>query len=144
MSDEEYCERYMALKRATLKNGVTVLQENVAKFRSGDIEFLRSMREILGTDAEFCFDIKQSVRCGLEPFGMLDEFYPNIKHLHISDHSVASDCQLPFCGGFDFQKLFEILKNRDFKGDCVIEVYNNAYKSFDELSLSCKKLQIFV
>ena len=141
LSDEEYCERYMMLKEATLKNGVTVLQENVAKFRSGDIEFLRSMKEILGTDAGVCFDIKQSIRCGLEPFSMIDEFWDNIKHFHISDHSIASDCQLPLNGGFDFPKFFEILKNRNFKGDCVIEVYNNAYKSYDELAVSCKNLK---
>ncbi len=140
LSDEEYCERYMALKNATLKNGVTVLQENVAKFRSGDIEFLRSMKGILGDDAEFCFDIKQSVRCGLEPFSMLDEFYDNIKHLHISDHSIASDCQLPLNGGFDFKKLFQTLENRRYNGSCVIEVYSNAYKAFDELTLAYEKL----
>ena len=34
LSDEEYCERYMMLKDATLKNGVTVLQENVVHHRS--------------------------------------------------------------------------------------------------------------
>ncbi len=141
LSDEEYCERYMALKQATLKNGVTVLQENVAKFRSGDIEFLRSMKEILGEDAEFCFDIKQSVRCGLEPFAVMDEFWDNIKHFHISDHSIASDCQLPLNGGFNFKNYFEILKKREFKGDCVIEVYNNAYKNFDELAVSCENLK---
>jgi len=140
LSDEEYCERYMALKRATLENGVTVLQENVAKFRSGDIEFLRSMKEILGSDAEFCFDIKQAVRCGLEPFSVLDEFLPNIKHLHISDHSIASDCQLPLRGGFDFKKLFSKLEKGGYNGDCVIEVYNNAYKSFYELTFSYKNL----
>ena len=140
LTDEEYCEKYMALKSATLKNGVTVLQENVANFRSGDIEFLRSMKEILSDDAEFCFDIKQAVRCGLEPFSVLDEFYDNIKHLHISDHSIASDCQLPFNGGFDFEKLLLTLKNRGYDGSMVIEVYNNAYKSFDELQISTQKL----
>ena len=144
LSDEEYCERYMALKRATLKNGVAVLQENVAKFRSGDIEFLRSMKDILGKDAEFCFDIKQSIRCGLEPLSMIDEFWDNIRHFHISDHSLASDCQLPLNGGFNFENFFKILKNREFEGDCVIEVYNNAYKKFDELAVSCKNLKKFI
>jgi len=140
LSDEEYCERYMMLKQATLKNGVTVLQENVAKFRSGDIEFLRSMKDILKEDAEFCFDIKQAVRCGNEPFQMLSEFKENIKHIHISDHSIASDCQLPLNGGFDFKNFFTTLEKFKYTGGCVIEVYNNAYKHFDELASSHKKL----
>ncbi len=140
LTDEEYCERYMALKNATLKNGVTVLQENVAKFRSGDIEFLRSVRDILGDDAELCFDIKQAVRCGYEPFGMIDEFLPNIKHFHISDHSIASDCQLPLNGGFDFTRLFKTLKTKEYNGSLIVEVYNNAYKNYNEMSICYNNL----
>ena len=116
LSDQEYCERYMALKEETRRNGVTVLQENVANFRSGDIEFLRSMKEILGDEAEFCFDIKQSVRCGLEPMEVIKEFYNNIKHFHISDHSVAGDCLLPGSGKFNFKGFFEYLKNNRYNG----------------------------
>lgn len=142
LSDEEYCERYMILKQATLKNGVSVLQENVAKFRSGDIEFLRAMRDILGADAEFCFDIKQSVRCGYPPFDIIDEFFGNIKHYHISDHSLASDCQLPLKGGFDFKAFFKILKNRNFDGSCIIEVYRDAYSDYKEIGFSYKNLEI--
>ena len=140
LSDEEYCERYMKLKEATLKNGVTVLQENVAKFRSGDIEFLRSMKDILGKDAEFCFDIKQSVRCGYLPTQTAEELMENIKHFHISDHSVASDCQLPLNGKFNFTNFFEMLKKYKFDGNCMIEVYNNAYKSYSEIANSCENL----
>ena len=139
LSDEEYCERYMRLKSAALKNGVTVLHENVVKFRSGDIEFLRSMKNILGKDAEFCFDIKQSIRCGYEPFDLIEEFSDNIRHFHISDHSIASDCQLPFKGGFDFKKLFSMLKARGYNGSCIIEVYSDAYKSYKEITDSYNK-----
>lgn len=133
LSDEEYCERYMALKRVTAKNGVTVLQENVAKFRSGDIEFLRSMKEILGDEAEFCFDVKQAVRCGYLPTETANEFIDNIKHLHISDHSVASDCLLPLNGKFNYSEFFEMLKSNNFNGSCMIEVYNDAYKNYSEI-----------
>ena len=133
LQDEEYCERYMLLKQATLKNGVTVLQENVAKHRAGDIEFLRSMRDILGCDAEFCIDIKQAVRCGLTPISLIDEFYQNTRHYHISDHSLESDCLLPGQGGFDFQNLLSFFKAKGYSGSLIIEVYNNAYKDYKEL-----------
>ncbi len=140
LSDEEYCERYMALNAETQKNGVTVLQENVVCFRAGDIEFLRSMRDILQDDAKFCLDIKQSVRCGYNPFDLIEEFSDNIKHCHISDHSIASDCLLPLNGKFDFKQLFNILKDKGYNGAFIIEVYNNSYKEYEEIFNSYKKL----
>lgn len=143
LSDEEYCEKYMMLKNAALKNGVTVLQENVVHHRSGDIEFLRSMRDILGDDAEFCLDIKQSVRCGYDPIQLLTEFHSNIKHLHISDHTVSSDCMLPMNGGFDFKNFFKILNSFEYKGSCIIEVYRDAYKNYEEITKSYLKLADF-
>jgi len=143
LSDEEYCQRYMQLKEATLKNGVTVLQENVAHHRAGEIEFLRSMRNILGDDAEFCIDIKQSIRCGYDPIELTKEFIENTRHYHISDHSTASDCMLPGNGCFDFKQFFKILKNADYDGSCIIEVYSNAYHSLSEIKDSFEKTQIF-
>lgn len=140
-SDEEYCERYMQIKTVTLENGVTVLQENVAKHRAGDIEFLREMCRILGSDAEFCFDIKQAIRCGYEPLKMLKEFSSNIKHYHISDHSLAGDCLLPLNGNFNFKALFDYLNSIKYNGALITEVYNNAYKDFSEISDSVKKLK---
>ncbi len=140
LSDEEYCERYMTLKEATLQNGVTVLQENVRNFRSGDIEFMRSMVDILGYDAEFCLDIKQSVRCGLEPIALVKEFLPYTKHFHISDHSLAGDCLLPMCGNFDFKSFFEILKEHSYNGSMMIEVYRHSYKEFEEIYKSHNKI----
>lgn len=140
-TDEEYCERYMILNEQTRKNGVTVLQENVVHFRAGEIEFLRSMRDILGDDAQFCLDIKQSIRSGYNPFDLLDEFYNNIKHFHISDHSLASDCLLPLKGKFNFPLFFETLKQKGYNGAFIIEVYKNAYHDFNEVFDSYKKLK---
>ena len=140
LTDEEYCERYMALKEQTLKNEVTVLQENVVNYRSGDIEFLRSMRDILGRDAEFCFDIKQSIRSGYLPMDLVEEFYDNIKHYHISDHSVAGDCLLPGDGKFDFGGFFEFLKKRGYTGALITEVYKFSYKNYDDIFNSNKNI----
>ena len=64
----------------------------------------------------------------------------NIRHLHISDHSIASDCMLPGNGGFDFSAFFELFQKNGYKGDAVIEVYNNAYKDFGEIVVACKNI----
>lgn len=140
LTDEEYCDRYMQLKNITRRNGVTVLQENVAKYRAGDIEFMRSMRDILGAEAEFCFDVKQSVRSGYLPLEIASEFSENIRHIHISDHSVASDCMLPGNGGFDFGNLFDIFENIGFNGAAIIEVYSDAYGDYEEITASYKNI----
>lgn len=140
LSDPEYCERYMMLNGRTQKNGVTVLQENVVKYRAGEIEFLRSMRDILQDDAKFCVDIKQSIRSGYDPFRIIDEFSDNIMHYHISDHSLASDCMLPLNGKFDFNRFFETLKQSNYNGACIIEVYKNAYHEFSEIFNSYRNL----
>ena len=139
-TDEEYCERYMMLNEETKKNGVTVLQENVVHFRAGEIEFLRSMRDILGDNANFCLDIKQTIRSGYDPFQLINEFKDNIKHYHISDHSLASDCLLPLKGKFNFPLFFETLKQNGYDGACIIEVYKNAYHDYCEIFDSHKKL----
>ena len=140
LNDEEYCERYMALKNETRQNGITVLQENVVHYRSGDVEFLRSMREILGDEAEFCFDIKQCIRCGYLPFELIDEFYDNIKHFHISDHSTAGDCLLPLNGKFDFKGFFEYLQKKGYKGSLMTEVYHFSYENYSDIFDAYNKL----
>ena len=133
LSDEEYCEKYFEINRETMKNGVTVLQENVARFRAADKEFLENMVDILGNDAHFCLDIKQAVRCGYDPFELIDAFADNIRHFHISDHTVASDCMLPGRGGFDFKNFFNCVEAKGYKGNYITEVYKYAYKKYDEI-----------
>lgn len=144
LTDEEYCERYMRLKEITQENCVDILQENVVRFRAGEIEFLRSMRNILGEDAAFCIDLKQSLRCGYDPYALIEEFSDNIKHYHISDHSVSSDCLLPGDGGFDFEGFFSVLKQKDFDGSCIIEVYNDCYRSYQDIYDSFAKFEKFL
>lgn len=141
LSDEEYCERYMRLKEVTRENGADILQENVVRFRAGEIEFLRSMRDILGNEAEFCLDLKQSLRCGYDPFDLIEEFSDSIKHYHISDHSISSDCLLPGDGGFDFERLFKVLDKKKFNGSLMIEVYKDSYKSYESIFDSFRNLK---
>ena len=140
LTDEEYCQRFMMVNEECRKNSVTVLQENVVNYRSGDIDFLRSMKNILGEEAEFCFDIKQCIRSGYLPMELIEEFYDNIRHFHISDHSVAGDCLLPLNGKFDFGGFFEFLQNKDYKGALMTEVYRFSYKQEKEIFESYNKL----
>ena len=102
---------------------------------------MRSMRDILGNEAEFCLDLKQSLRCGYDPFDLIEEFSDNIKHYHISDHSISSDCLLPGDGGFDFERLFNVLDKKKFNGTLMIEVYKDCYKSYESIFDSFRNLK---
>ena len=124
---EGYCERYSYLFEDAEGFGVTLNQENVAGFRSAEADFLRDMAEILKDRVAFTLDIKQCIRAGYTPLEIIAAMGNGIKHVHISDHSAAGDCLLPGCGGFDFKNFFDFMAKNGYKGDYIVEVYNNAY-----------------
>lgn len=130
---EEYCQRFKILADIGKDFGVTLCQENVNGYRSADPEFLADMVRLLGDDANFTLDIKQSVRAGYTVPEIMEAMDYRIRHVHISDHSPAGDCLLPTRGNFNFKNLITDLNNHGYKGDFVIEVYNNAYKEHNEI-----------
>lgn len=134
LSVEEYCERFLCLAENARRQGVHLCQENVNGYRSANPEFLNDMAELLGSYACFTLDIKQCVRAGYTVDQIVNAMnIKNIKHVHISDHSIAGDCLLPLNGGFDFGALFSQFKLSGYNGDFIIEVYQNAYNDYNEL-----------
>ena len=93
--DERYFERFNMLIDIGKREGVTVCQENVNRFKSESIEFCKKMRSALGDDFHMVFDIKQTVRAGQNTFEFLEEFKNEIVHMHISDHNSERDCLPP-------------------------------------------------
>jgi len=136
ISDEFYFERFAKLIELGKKEGVRVCQENVVRFRSESLEFLKNMRNALGDDFNMVFDIKQSIRCGYNPFDVLEEMKNSIVHVHISDNNFECDCLPPGRGNFDYQRLFSELKAADYKGGYVIEIYSKGFDVEKELSAS--------
>ncbi|MCD7796162.1 MAG: sugar phosphate isomerase/epimerase [Clostridiales bacterium] len=122
--DERYFERFAELIEVGKREGVTVCQENVSRFKSRSIEFCKKMRDALGDDFHMVFDIKQTVRSNQDTFEFLEEFKHEIHHLHISDNSPLGDCLPPGKGSFDFKRFFDILQKANYGGTCVIELYS--------------------
>ena len=58
LSDEEYCERFMLVNNTVRKGGGELLQENVVRFRAGELDFLKMMQKNLGDEVGFCLDVK--------------------------------------------------------------------------------------
>lgn len=140
LNDEEYCERFMLINESVRAGGGELLQENVFRFRAGELDFLKMMAKNLGDKIGFCLDVKQSIRGGYTPFDVISSVGKSIKHLHISDSSAQKDCMLPGRGNFDFKKLKDEMDKIGYNGAYIIEVYRNAYQEYEELIDSIKKV----
>lgn len=142
ITDEEYFERFGYLTRMGKAEGLKICQENVVHYRSESPDFLASMGEYIGDDFNMVFDIKQSVRTGINPFEFAEKLHKYIRHIHISDHNAEKDCFVPCKNGtFDFKKFFELMKKHDYKGDYIIELYENGYENDKELTFAMNELK---
>lgn len=141
LSAEEYCQRFGIMAEDAKTFGITLCQENVNGYRSADPDFLKEMVRHLGDLANFTLDIKQCIRAGYSVTEIAEAMSFKIRHVHISDHSLSSDCLLPLNGGFNFKELFCVLKNHGYNGDFIIEVYKNAYKNTNEIFESYNNLK---
>ncbi len=139
--EELYWERYGQLHRQAISQGIKLAQENVVRHMSGDLEMLRRMRENI-PDVCFVLDIKQAVRCGYDPFQVLDAMGERIVHLHISDHSAEYDCLPPGKGEFNFGKLVNKLQVLNKHFTPVIELYRANYINFQDLINSYNFIRI--
>ena len=83
MDAKRYSERFFNISEAVAESGATLLQENVALFLPGDLDFLKQMAAELGEKVGFCLDVKQARRGGYSPFDVLEAVGGNVKHLHI-------------------------------------------------------------
>lgn len=133
LNDEEYFERFTEIANASKSGGGVLLQENVAKFRAGNLDFLGKMSDYLGDDARFCLDVKQCIRGGYSPFDVLRLLKTKIKHIHLSDHNEKKDCLIPLNGNFDFKVFLETVLSTGFDNSAVIEVYRDSYGGYSEL-----------
>lgn len=133
---EHYFERFAKLVEMGRREGVMVCQENVVRFRSQSLDFLKEMRDYLGNDFNMVFDVKQAIRSGYSPYEIAQEMKDSIVHLHLSDSDDYNDCLPPGKGSFDFRKLFDIMTGAGYQGDAVIELYSLGYDMESELAQS--------
>ena len=140
IDNREYFDRFAKVGEFVRQNGAVLLQENVVNFRAGNIDTLKNMSDYLGSSAQFCLDVKQSIRGGYSPYDVLHLLGPKIKHLHLSDSNQTHDCLLAGDGDFDFKKFIATARQCGYEGDAVIEVYRDCFNSPDCLFDSHKNL----
>ncbi len=121
--------------------GITLLQENVVRFRACQTDYIRAMREQLGDKAQFVLDFKQCRRSGVAIPDMIDAMRGAIRHVHISDGTETEDCLMPGAGHEDFPRLLRLLKQSGFDGTLVIELYRRNFDKISEFSRGCETLR---
>lgn len=122
-------------------HGIALAQENVSWCLSGDLEFLKRLKDAVKEPLKFTLDVKQAVKAGKSPYDYLDIYGEDLMNLHLNDHDRESTCLLPGKGTFDFQTLFHRVEALGYKGPGIIEVYKENYESLEELSESRKYLE---
>ncbi len=133
ISDIEYFKTFKELMNLGEKYNITVAQENVFLYRSQHIDFIKKMKDYLGSDIKFVFDIKQAIRANQNPYLMCETMGQNLIHVHINDNDELNDCLLPGKGTMDYKKIFSMLNSFNYQGDCVIEVYKQNYNEVSQI-----------
>ena len=136
LTSELYLERYSMLFELGKKHGVTVAQENVSYCKSGDLTFLRRMKQQLVGGCAFVLDVKQALRSGLDPFEIMEVMGGRLAHCHLSDNIPEKDCVPVGKGRLDFGRFAEELKKRSYDGGIILELYSSGFEHLSELAES--------
>ena len=134
LSVAESVARFERLYDLGRSYGVTLLQENVVRFRACSPTFVREMRQTLGDKVQFTLDFKQCRRTGVDLADMIDTMRGAVRHVHISDADAAHDCLMPGQGTEPLREQLQMLKDSGFDGDLMIELYRHNFDEIAELS----------
>lgn len=121
--------------------GISLAQENVSWCLSGDLEYLKRLKEAVKGPLKFTLDVKQAVKAGRSPYEYLDIYGSDLMNLHLNDHNDTSTCLLPGEGHFNFRTLRDKVEELGYKGPGIIEVYRENYHTLQDLAESKKVLE---
>jgi sugar phosphate isomerase/epimerase len=96
----------------------------------------RVMEMATSTNINFTLDLKQANRSGVDVARYLEVMGKRLINVHINDYSPGNMCLLPGRGQADYRKLFKALRELDYSGPLIIEVYRNNFFDYEEISES--------
>ena len=140
VSMEQYVERYARLHQLGRSFGLYVAQENVARCLSRYPQLFERIAQAV-PDAKFTLDVKQAIRSGVTVEQMLDVMGEHLAHIHISDNSPQCDCLPVGEGTMDFEAFFRRLRQMNYGGDMVLELYQDSYSNSSQLTNSIERLR---
>ena len=136
---EDYFERFARLRDTGKEFGITVSQENVVDFRSQSVDFIKRMNAYLNGDFAMTLDLKQCRRAGESPLDFIKTVGEKTVNVHISDYNSFSDCLPPFEGKEDFSSIVKALKEKEYKGKYLIELYSNCFTDKQQIINAAEK-----
>ena len=113
------------------KYDMKIALENVHWAMCNNLDFVNFIKNDV-TDIGFTLDIKQAHLSRLTYKDYLDAFGDRLLNVHICDYMGNSPCMIGK-GQVDFNRLAQDLKNANYKGDVMLELYPNDYDTFDEV-----------
>lgn len=139
--EARYIEIFSRLREDAEREGVVFAQENVSYCSSGSLEFLLRMKAQL-PEARFVLDTKQAVRRGYSPCDFVQALGASICHVHISDYDRTHSC-MPVLGKgtLEFPKFCRRLKDINYQGSLILELYRTNFETPAELGESCRYMQ---
>lgn len=149
---EEYAEIFLLISAEAEKYGVELLQENVGA-ANGFIKELSAA----APGIKFTLDFKHAVSCGYDVLDIIEYMGggKNIAHIHLNDMITTADntgggvsktemCRLPFFGNLNYSEIFKKLKDINYTGNFITEVYRFNYADDFEIAESKKKFEEFI
>lgn len=122
-------------RQFALNYGVDMCLENVEWAYYNHVGFLTEILKY-SPNLKTCLDIKQARIAGEGYAEYINEMGNRINTVHLSDITNLGKICLPGFGVFDFDDLFKRLKDVDFKGNMLIEVYFEDYNDIPEIKES--------
>ena len=144
LSVEQSAQRYERVYDLGRSHGVTLLQENVVRFRASDLSYITGLRSLLGEKANFVFDLKQCIRCGARPEEVINGMGKGLRHAHISDYifnNPDATCLLPGKGEANYPALAAAMRKVGFDEDWIIELYRKNFDTPRQLADAVKQLE---
>ena len=140
--DEEYAERFTRLNEIAMSFGCFMAHENVVNFSGERPEFMRLLKEYGKESFRMVLDVKQARKAGVEPVEYIKAAGSSICHVHLSDKTDSSDCAPPGEKGmFDFGELFTQLRDIDYQGKYIIELYSDGFDTIQDIIESAHYLE---
>ncbi|MBQ5801867.1 MAG: sugar phosphate isomerase/epimerase [Clostridia bacterium] len=121
-------------------HGISLAFENVHWAHYNAPGFFSKVKEHV-PDLKGTLDVKQARQSGYDYTEYLTEMGSDLVTVHLSDVDESGKVCLPGKGIFNFEQLFARLKDVNFKGALLIEVYPESYTDFSQLTASLDYLQ---
>lgn len=135
-------ERFARMQEAAARCGVRILWENVSWCSVRTAEQVREARRLL-PGIGFVLDVKQALRGGEDPLGLMEAMGEDLCHVHVLDWDGAAE-RLPGEGVMDWPLFFRRLRHIGYDGAVILEPYDRQARDEVALRRSLEYLQSLV